>query len=287
MRNFIYERPMALDEAINIYNHYGSKARLIAGGTDILVEMKLVRESAPEVMVSLNNVEELSGISWAADGGLIIGSMTTIATVAKHPVIKSRYYALAQAAGQVGSVQVRNLATIGGNVARSSPSADTLPALAVFNAEILVAGPNGKRIIPLQDFHIGPRVTVLQQGELITKIIIPANKSLQSSYIKHGFRKAMEISVAGVAVAICMDANGQCQDVRIALGSVAPTVIRATKAENFLVGKKPEDQVIQEAADQALKAVSAINDFRASAEYRTEMVKVLTIRAIKQVLQLN
>ncbi len=280
MRAFDFAQPNSVDEAIYLLGS-NRTSRILAGGTDLLVEMKFNRAHSPEKVISL---KKLSGLNFIQGGqGLIIGAMTNISLIETSPLVRDNFPALAEAAASVGSLQVRNLGTIGGNIGRAAPSADLVPSLIAYGAEVIVIGPKGKRKMALESFFKGPGQTVLEQ-EILVEISINKDQQKTSSYIKLGKRKAMEIAVVGVAVALDLDGD-VCRDCRIVLGSVAPTVIRAEGAEKVLRGEKLSEKSIEATAVEAMRAAKPITDIRATAEYRREMVGVLVKRAIAQAQQ--
>ncbi len=281
MRAFDFAQPNSVNEAIYLLGS-NRTSRILAGGTDLLVEMKFNRAHSPEKVISL---KKLSGLNFIQGGqGLKIGAMTNISLIETSPLVRDNFPALAKAAASVGSLQVRNLGTIGGNIGRAAPSADLVPSLIAYGAEAIVIGPKGKRNVALESFFKGPGQTVLEQDEILVEISINKDQQKTSSYIKLGKRKAMEIAVVGVAVALDLDGD-VCRDCRIVLGSVAPTVIRAEGAEKVLRGEKLSEKSIEATAFEAMRAAKPITDIRATAEYRREMVGVLVKRAIAQAQQ--
>jgi carbon-monoxide dehydrogenase medium subunit len=285
MRRFEYFEPKTLTEAVSLLGHYNGQASLLAGGTDLLVEIKEQLRS-PDYVVNIKKIPGLDHLTYDVTHGLRIGSLTTVRTVETSPLIKREYAGLAQAARELGSIQVRNRATVAGNICRASPSADTLPPLIADGATVKVSGPGGERVILLEAFFTGPGQTVLAPDEIVVEIAIPRRPAYTGKvYLKHGRRKAMELATVGVAVALTL-AGEICQEIRIVLGAVAPTPIRARKAEQILRGQTAADQAVAMAAQAAMAESRPISDVRGSAEYRREMVRVLTDRAIKQALQM-
>lgn len=280
---FEYRDPASIDEAVRLLEESNGKGTVIAGGTDLLVEMKQGKR-APELLVGLRRIGELREIRREADGSLSLGAAATLTDVAKSSVVTGFSRAISAAAATVGSTQVRNKGTIGGNLCHASPSADTAPVLLVLDARVEIKGPGGgSRVIQLSEFFLGPGETALRRGELLTRILVPADSAnLKCVYLKLGVRKAMEIAIAGVAVALRV-ANGSCQVARVALGAVAPVPMRSAKAEACLVGARPE-AAAEEAARAAREECKPITDIRATAEYRRDMVGVLVKRAITQLI---
>jgi carbon-monoxide dehydrogenase medium subunit len=284
MKNFEYFEPKTIEEASGLLIEHGDKAKLLAGGTDLLPILK-EGEVTAQYIISLEKIANLSGISYDDEGGLLIGALTKIRDIEKSDIIREKYVALSEAAGVIGSVQIRNLGTIGGNICHASPAADTAPALLVYGAMVKIAGKNGGRTIPIEDFHIGPGKTALEKGEIVTSFILPPQKShCGANYIKLAIRRLMDLAFVGVAASVTMD-NGMISDVKIGLGAVAPKPIRATNAEEILRGKAFDKDTLEKAGDAASQQASPISDLRASADYRRRMVKVLTMRALQKAIE--
>jgi carbon-monoxide dehydrogenase medium subunit len=275
MRRFEYFEPASLPEACALLARYQGRAQPLAGGTDLLVELKEQLRHA-DCVVNIKKIPGIDRLSFDAHDGLHIGALVTAREIELCSFILEKYASLAQAARELGSIQVRNRATIVGNVCRASPSADALPPLIADGAEITIHGPAGHKTLLLEEFFTGPGKTVLKHDELVTAIRVPAPPPHTGKvYIKHGRRKAMELATVGVAVTLTPEG-----DIRIVLGAVAPTPIRARKAEALLRGRKLDDARIERAAQAAAEEALPISNVRASAEYRREMVGVLTRRAI-------
>ncbi len=284
MRPFDYYAPKTLDEAIALLHELREGARPVAGGTDIVVQMKegRTRFPYPQMVVSLDRISELRGIAFTETDGLRIGAGTTMAEIAAHSVIRERYQALAEGAGVVGSNQTMNMGTVGGNVCNAAPSADTAPPLLVFEADCLIVGPTGRRTIPLTQFFRGPGVTSLEPGELLAELRLPTpHAGTASAYQRHTPRKQMDIAVVGVGVALTL-ASGKITTARVALGAVAPMPIRASKAEAVLEGQSPTEDVFARAAEAATAEASPIADVRGSADFRRHLVKVITARMLSR-----
>jgi len=285
MKDFEYLKAGTLDEAISLLAKHKGEAKVFSGGTDLLVEMKQ-KVITPRYLVDIKPLSDLDFIHYDEREGLKIGALTTMHTLETALVIKDKFTILAQAAHEIGSAQVRNRATIGGNLCHAAPSADTAPALIGLGARVKIRGSVGDRSIPLEEFFKGPGETVLQVDEILTEIQIPnCLPHTAGVYMKLGRIKAMDLALVGVAVVVT-PRNGVCSDIKIVLGAVAPTPIRAKEAEGMLRGKKIRDDVIEQAAQTASKEARPISDVRASAEYRREIVKVLTMRAFKQAWEL-
>lgn len=284
LKPFDFFNPVSLQEALQLLNRYGEEARPIAGGTDLIVQMKQ-RLILSKRLVNLLNLSGLKEIKRDGDC-LRIGALVSHVDIERSPLVRDGWTLLAQACHKIGSPQIRHLGTLGGNLCNASPSADTASALLVLGAEVCLAGPKGERRVSLESFFKGPGQTVLQVGEVLTEVVIPkppANSLFV--YLKLGRRKSMDLALVSAAVLLTVDPKRErFEQVGIALGSVAPTPIRAQKAEKRLEGRFIEDEAILEAAVLASGECRPITDIRASAEYRREMVKVLVERAIKDCL---
>jgi carbon-monoxide dehydrogenase medium subunit len=286
LRGFEYHAPTSLNEAISLLQEHGEAARPLAGGTDLVVQMKenATKFAAPSHIVSLLRVSELGGIEYSETEGLRIGAGVTMAKVAESQVIRERYAAIAEGAALVGSIQTMNMATVGGNLCNAAPSADIAPPLLAFEAEAVIVGPSGQRSLPLEEFFLGPGKTALPPGELLAevRVPVPANGT-GSAYDRHTPRKQMDIAVVGVGVVLTL-AGEQIERARVALGAVAPTPVRAREAEGALEGRAPSDEVFARAAEIAATACSPIADVRGSAEFRRHIVRVMTERMLREAL---
>lgn len=282
---FDYYKPETTEEAVSMLKQYGENSAVIAGGTDLIPKMKsgIIK---PKQLITLESISELRGISYSDEEGLRFGAMVSLRELENEAVVKNHYPALYEGMHSMASTQIRNTATVAGNICNAVPSADTAPALIVLDAKIKTEGPEGSRIIDAEDFFKGVCKTALQQGELVTEIMIPPCKeNSESTYIKYTVRKALELAMVGVAVNLT-STKGICEDIRIGLGAVAPVPKRAGNAENFLRGKELTKENILQAAEIASKEdCTPISDMRASAAYRREMVKVCTKDAILKVME--
>ncbi|MDA0263936.1 MAG: xanthine dehydrogenase family protein subunit M [Chloroflexi bacterium] len=286
MKRFEYLEPRTLRQAISMLQRHGENARIVAGSTDFLVRWRAGFWN-PEQVINIQRVAGLGRITFSARNGLRIGALVTIRTLEQDTVVRRRYPALAAAAASFAGVQVRNLATAGGNICNASPSGDIIPALLVFGGECRIAGPDGERLVALDQFFTGPGRTVLQTGEILAEVRVPPTPANTGShYIKHSPRGAMDIATVGAAALITLDdKTGACSDAKIALGAVAPTPVRAYAAEDILRGQQVTPQIIQAAAAAAEAGVKPIDDIRGSAAHRKEMVGVLTRRTLEQALR--
>jgi len=278
MKRFDYLAPKNLREALEMMSDR-PEAIPLAGGTDLLVQMK--EEHRPvQALLGLKRVPEVH--QFALNGTLTFGSAVTVGQIAANPQIQQDYTALAMGAGLIGSVQIRNMATVGGNLCNAAPSADTAPPLLVLGAQAVIASSRGERTISLEAFFVGPGQTVLQPGELLKEVIVPRLPDGSGSfYVRHTPRARMDIAVVGVAAAITLNADGATIDARLALGAVASVPMRATAAETLLRGHSLSDELLQEVGATAAQEAKPIDDLRASAEYRRHLVNVLTQRALR------
>ena len=280
MRSFEFYEPTTLAEASRLFA--AEHTQLLAGGTDLVIGMKAYTET-PQSVISLQKIPGLAGITTEADNSISIGAMTKVREVELSADIQQHHTALAEGAAEIGSIQIRNLATIGGNIAHASPAADTVAGLLVADAQVDIAGANGERSVPINALFTGPGHTVLTPGEIITRFRLP-NPASGSHYIKHKIREVMDLAFIGVAAAVNMD-NGTITDARIGLAAVAPTPLRATEAENLLNGNAPTTELLAQAGEAAAAATTPISDLRCSAEHRKEMVDVLTRRTLQRAIE--
>ncbi len=287
MRKFEFFSPASLDGALELLEQYGDEAKLIAGGTDLLVQMKS-KLIAPKQVINLLGVPELSGLGQNGKG-LRVGALTKHAALENSPLLRKGWGILAAAAHKVGSPQIRNLGTVGGNVGNASPAADTAPALLALEASVVLISRRGERRIPLESFFVGPGVTVLKKDEILKEILLPEVPAHSvGAYLKLGRRKSLDLALASTAVLLTLNPQtGVCQRARVALGAVSSTPLRARETEKLLIGKTLDEKVIQEAGKVAQGECQPISDIRASAEYRKEMIKVLVGRAIQKAMGIS
>ena len=282
MKPFDFIQPETTDLAILALSEYSPNVRILNGGTDYLVELKHVAQS-PGVVVDVSRLKDLKGID-ITDAGLRIGAGVTHTEIMANPLIKKHVPAMIDAAHTVGAVQTRNLGTLGGNLVTCVPSMDSGPTLLALDAEVTVLGAKGPRKSSLSDFFVAPRKTSLEPDELLLEIIIPKeNLGKPASFIKFGLRKGQALALVNAASAFWIDKN-KFKDVRIALGAVAPVVIRANTAETMLEGQAVSDVLINEAAKVAVGDAKPINDFRASADYRSDLIEVGARRTLQAAL---
>jgi len=271
--------PSTLSEAVNILSNQENTS-LYAGSTDLLVKIKN-GVLKPAGIVCLNKVAGLNTVEFMPGRGLTIGPLVTHAQIASHAVVNKYFTALSQACNTVGSPQIRNLGTVAGNLANASPAADTAPALLALGARVVMLGVRGRREIGLAELFKGPGLTVLERGELIEQIFVPEyGRRVRSVYLKLGRRKALEIAVCSVALA-GTPAGEHWKNVSLALGAVAPTPILAKGAGVLLEQNKWSGSTIDQAVQEAKSCCCPVDDVRASAGYRREMIGVLVKRAVK------
>lgn len=269
----------SIEQALSLARTHGTDARYIAGGTDLMIQINRRRKS-PRHLVDISRIEELSGLN--IDPGLLtMGALTTHKTIERNTFIGTQVTALAEAACVVGGHQIRNIATIGGNVANASPAADVAVALLALGARVELAGHQGTRTVAIEEFFLGPGQTSAQAGEIIVRIETPLFRNSASAFLKAGRRKAMEISVVCVATRVTLDSEELiCRGATIALGAVAPTPWRAKRAEAHLAGQKLTPQTMQRAGEIAAQDCAPLDDVRASAAYRRILVQSLVPRAL-------
>ena len=277
---FDFYQPATLEEASRLLKDNGAGGHFLAGGTDLVIAMK-EKGLLPKYIVDLKRVPGLSGIRENNDGTISIGALTTMYTVETSPVITKKYPFLAQSAAEVGSIQIRNRATVGGNMANATPSADVAPSLIALNATARIASADAERTVALEEFFRGPGQNVMMADEILTDITIPkTNPQLVGEYIKFSPRDMMDLAYVGVAVTYVLGNDNRCDGVRIVLGAVAPTPIRAKKSETLLEGKVLTEELATQVGDEAAQESKPISDVRSSADYRRAMVGVMTRRAI-------
>jgi carbon-monoxide dehydrogenase medium subunit len=303
--SYEYYRPATIDEAMALMEGSGGNGVYIAGGTDVMV---LIRQKklAPACLISLRNIGELTYLE--TGGGLNIGSAVTHNEIAKNALVQRSYSALADATKKVGSLQIRNVATMGGNICNAAPSADTACPLLVLDASAVIAGKGGERVVALDEFFLGPNKVALEKGEILKGFSMPAfGERTGSAYIKHTRREAMDLPMLGVAARVTVRVDGSevgcrdamctidsisnilkrfedeglvCEDARIAMGVVAPRPMRAKKAEEALKGKVISEKLLEEIGEIAASEAQPRDSIRGEAWYRRDMIKVLTGRAI-------
>ena len=283
MRRFDLVLPRNVEECVGVLAERGTEAKVVAGGTDLLPQLKngLLRTAC---VVDLSGVSQLGSLTRADGGDLRIGASVTARTLERGPGLRASYPAIAESGALVGSVQIRNLATLGGNLCNAAPSADMAPPLLALDADAVIVGPRGTRRVPFASFFLGVRRTVLAPDELLTEIVVPdPGPRSGGNYRRHTPRRELDIAVVGVASQLTLS-NGVCAKARVALAAVAPTPLRATAAEEALEGRPVTPEQIERAAALAVEAARPISDQRGSADFRRHLVQVLTRRTLTTAL---
>ena len=269
-----------IDEVLSVLNKYGDKARIVAGATDLILEIERGIRKDIEVLVDVTRIPDLDQITLDEDDTIHLGPMVTHNHCVASKLIRERAFPLARAAWEVGAPQIRNRGTVAGNLITASPANDTITPLMALGAKVTLRSKNGERQVTLQDFYLGVRKTVMQADEMLVDISLPAMKDNQrGTFLKLGLRRSQAISVVDVALNLTFEGDS-VSEVCITLGAVAPTIIHAKQAEVYLIGRELSDEVIEEAARLTMEASKPIDDIRGSAKYRREMVRVLTARGL-------
>jgi xanthine dehydrogenase iron-sulfur cluster and FAD-binding subunit A len=271
----------SLDEAVKILNQRGDAARIVAGGTDLILEIERGVRKGIDTLIDISRVQGLDKIVLDEDGVIHLGPMVTHGQCAASKLIIEQAFPLARAAWEVGAPQIRNRGTVAGNLITASPANDTITPLMAMGAQVLLRSAQGERTVPLEQFYSGVRRTVMHPDEVLVDIAVPALTGMQKgTFIKLGLRRAQAISVVNAAVLVTMDGS-KVENAVITLGSVAPTIIHAQAAEKFLVGKTLNADTIEAAARLAHEASRPIDDIRGGKDYRQEMVRVCMLRALR------
>jgi carbon-monoxide dehydrogenase medium subunit len=282
LSSFDYLAPKTIEEACSLLSKYKGRAKVIAGGTDLLISMKK-RQISPRYVVSIKGIPDLNYIHYNKERGLKIGALATLQSIASSPIIKEKFGPMATACNKIGIPQVRNMGTIGGNICNAGPSQDSIPALLVLDAKLKLVGLQSERIVAVDKFFTGPFQTALGEAELLTEIQIPA-PSPRSYGCYQWLTKITEAdeTLVGVAVLITVDSTASlCKDIKIGLCSVSPIPIRARQAEEMLRGEKLESKIIEQAAQAAAEETRP----RSRADYRRQLTSVLVKRAVNEVWQ--
>jgi carbon-monoxide dehydrogenase medium subunit len=278
-----YYTPATLQEAVELLGAHDKGARIVAGATDLILELERGQRPGVELLIDISRIPGQDMITLDDDGWVHLGPLVTHNHCAGSELIRQRAFALARACWQVGAPQIRNRGTVAGNIITASPANDAIPPLMALGAKLTLLSVDGERTIPIEDFYTGVRKTVMRDGELMSDIAFPAlAENARSTFIKLGLRRAQAISVVNAAVVILIT-EGRIEHSAITLGSVAPTIIHATEAETYLTGKELQPDVIEKAAELAGLAARPIDDLRGSAVYRQEMVRVCTLRALREI----
>ncbi len=281
---FDYTRATSLEEASKLAAEKGDKAVLMAGGTDVIL---LIHAKAipAELVIDIKEIPGLDEIKYVEGEGMHIGALAKLFDIQSSPVVEEKMPALCDAARYVASPQIRRKGTMAGNICNASPSADTASILVAMKAVVKVYNVKGEKEIPIDEFFKGVKNTVLEPGDVVTEIFIPELKKGEgSAYFKHSVRKAMDLAIIGVGSKITMDGS-KITDARICMGGVGITPLRAKNAEKILIGNEITDELLEQAGVAASEECSPISDVRASAEYRKDMVRVYTKRAVKKAVE--
>ena len=281
MKDFEYVTPKTLREAIAQLSEKNGNARVLAGGTDLIVQMRIKRLQ-PERVVDVKKIPEVNELSYGPKRGLRVGAAVPCWRLYNDPEVVERYPGLIDSASIIGGIQIQGRATIGGNLCNSSPSADSTPTMIAYGATCEIVGPNGKRQVPVAEFCTGPGTNILTPGELLVAVTFPPVRKFSGAhYLRFIPRNEMDIAVVGAGAYVELaNRKKDFKTVRIALAAVAPTPVVAEDAANLLVGRAVSDEVIEQAGEAAKSAARPISDMRGTAEYRTHLVGVLTKRAL-------
>jgi len=285
---FDYLEPVTVEETLTMLEKYNGRAGIIAGGTDLLIKIKS-KTVRPEYVIDITAIPNLGYINYDEQHGLKIGALTTIRDLETSIELQKRYPIIPQAASQLGSVAIRNVATVGGNLCNALPSAEMAQPLIALSASVKIVGPDGDRLIPLEDFFTGVGTTALKKNELLVEIQIPAQSpDTWGLYFKHSVRGTIDLAIVNLAIVITLERqNKTCKDIRIVMGAVAETPIRAKEAERVLRGKEIDKQLISKAAKTASEeAHPRAGSIRGSVEYKKEMIRVFTGRALRELISL-
>lgn len=276
-QDFEYLKPKTIEEVVDLLDVYGDKAKIIAGGTDLLVEMKMDKLH-PAYLINIARVPALRYLT--VEKGLRIGALTTFRELEKSPAIRDRYTAVFEAAQSVSSVQIKQMGTIGGNLCHGSPAADSAPPLISFGAKIRVVNRGNERVLPLEELFTGPGKTILSPKEILSEVLVPESKKNMGSAFFKMARVSSDLSKVSVAVVIERDEE-HCRDIRIVLGAVAKIPLRIKGAEEVLRGKRLSEELIIKTGLRASEEIQPIDDIRSTAWYRREVSKILVGDAIR------
>lgn len=286
---FEYLEPESIEETLTMLSRYYKKSKIIAGGTDLMLQIRN-KAIKPEYVVDITRIPGLDYIAFDDQQGLRLGALTTIRALETSVELQRKVPIISQAASQLGSVAIRNVATVGGNLCNALPSAEISQALVALSAQVRIIGPGGERTVPLEGFFTGVGRSVLQPDELLLEIFVPPlDPHTSGIYIKHSPRGPIDLAIVNITVLITMEPDQKiCRDAKIVLGAVSSTPLRARKAENVLKGNRVNGALIDRAAQVASdEAHPRLGSIRGSFEYKKEMVRVLTGRAIREVTVLK
>ncbi|PKB66615.1 MAG: carbon monoxide dehydrogenase [SAR202 cluster bacterium Io17-Chloro-G4] len=281
-----FATPKSVSEAVEMMASKGDRARAMAGGTDVLVQLRGGRRSA-DLVVDMKEIPELNELSYSAQNGLTLGAAVPCYRIYQDKAVIDNYPGLIDAASLIGGIQIQGRASIGGNLCNAAPSGDSIPPIIALSGVANITGPNGNRQVPVEDFCTGPGQNVLQNGEILVSLTIPAPQPHSgANYLRFIPRNEMDIAVAGVGTSVLLDASGQnFVSARISLASVAPTPVFSQAAGDSLAGKAVSDEAIQEASEKAMADAKPINDMRGTVRQRVHLVGVLTRRTLNNAIQ--
>jgi len=280
LKSFEFFEPKTVDEVVRLLFMYGAKAKVMAGGVDLVLKMRL-RELMPEYVVSLQKVPELDYIEGDRETGLRFGALATLRQIELSPIVQRNWVLLYEAVHQIASVQAKTMGTAVGNLCVATPASDVAPALIALGAKVKIAGTAPEKVIPIEDLFVAVGKTILEPHEIVTEIFVPGLPARTGGAFMKLAKTMDDIAKINTAVTVTV-ADGKCQQTLIALGSVAPTPIRVTEAEGTLNGQKLDEETIARAAEAAAESVKPITDVRSTAVYRKEMVKVLVKDALEK-----
>lgn len=278
MSTLSYTAPTTVEAAVSVLAGANGTARVLSGGTDLLVQLRSGR-TRPEVIVDIKRIPGMIGIR-EEGGGFVIGAATPCALITEHHALQAAWPGVVEAAGLIGSVQVKGRASLAGNLCNASPAADSVPAMIAAGATCVVAGPGGRREVPVEAITTGPGRTSLAKGELVVEFRLPKPPPRSAdAYLRFIPRTEMDIAVVGAAVSVTLDMSGTCADARVVLGAVAPTAILVPEGAAALVGRRLDEQALQRLDAAARRACKPITDKRGTIEFRTKVAGVLARRA--------
>ena len=286
MQAIEYKAPQTVSEAISLLAEKGEGARVLAGGTDILVQLRVGRRKAGR-LVDIKGIREVNELSFQPNSGLRLGAAVPCYRIYQDPVVAKHYPGLIDAVSMIGGIQIQGRASVGGNLCNAAPSADAIPPLIVLEAKCTIAGPNGQREVSVEKFCTGPGKTILKDGEFLVSILIPPPKPGSGAhYLRFIPRNEMDIAVAGAGASVVLDSKGKSfASARVALSAVAPIPLLVEEAGKILAGGEVSDAAIDKAAKAARAAARPINDMRGTIEQRLHLVEVLTGRALKEAIR--
>ena len=285
MKDFQYAAPSTVEDATRLLSEHGSRARILAGGTDIIVQLREGMCEA-DVVVDIKKIPELVQYQYASDSGLTLGASVSCCNLYEDSQLADLYGALADSSRIIGGWQIQSRASVGGNLCNASPAADCIPALIALNATAHITGPDGERQVAVEDFCISPGTNILDDGEFLISLHIPAQSAnMASAYERFIPRNEMDIAVVGVGSWVSLDDTGRITAARISLGAVAATPLFAAAASDHLIGKEPTEENFAQAGELAQQIATPITDMRGTAAYRTHLVAVLVKRTLTTAVQ--